>query len=62
MTKTYCDICGEEIDSGADHFKLSINRGMGANTYILDYPDTCDVCRRGIASSIEEYINEKKRV
>ena len=61
MKRTYCDICGEEIERGGDSFKLTINRGIGMNTYIVNYEDSCDLCRIGIANAIKEFIGGKKQ-
>ena len=61
MKRTYCDICGEEIGASGDSFKLSINRGVGMNTYIANYEDSCDLCRIGIAKAIREFIDGKKQ-
>lgn len=58
MTKTFCDICGQE--SSIYREQLLISSGLGIpheKTYEL-----CSDCMKNIAKIITQYIEERKNI
>lgn len=56
MTKTTCDICGNEIVNDESKYNISIDSPFMRAKYLTAIPDVCSDC----ANSIYHYIEELK--
>lgn len=57
MRKTFCDICGKEIEGFANNYTVKIDSELSPNDYNRFFKDVCKSC----ANSIVIHINELKK-
>jgi hypothetical protein len=72
MTKTFCDICGGEIEydywNEGLHLRIVLPHSNPLGCYGGNYKegevvfrDTCEECRRAIAEAIDEILTRRKK-
>lgn len=59
MRKTFCDICGKEIEGFANNYTVKIDSELSSNDYNRFFKDVCQNCTNSIVTHINELKKER---